>query len=319
MGGDVGESGVAVAADARATEEVNAGVKFVMDEWHTSVRADSARGDALVVGRKPGGRAFGRSGDSRAGEGPCSEGTHYAENLVVAPPWIESCLENEIRALVKGVVGLVIIQTSQIARRCNQAVLGLEFAAESGLRIFHGQRHRQLVVREGLRDPETKLTRPTEADVILRVNRHWTGFGERLGSFLGFSHQAPHLAAGDGPAAFEGRLRPELPLAERIAVRLVVVRGDARGQKVTLEVAADLDVVELALNPGADLRLASGKVQVIHVGVGGASERNSLEVRIHVVGNSPLPVHGFRSHEPAGSDCDSLEANLVRIRLVFIR
>ncbi len=42
-------------------------------------------------------------------------GSHHAENLVVAPSWIESCLEDKIRALVKGVVCLVVVKTSQIA------------------------------------------------------------------------------------------------------------------------------------------------------------------------------------------------------------
>src|SRR4029077_222838 len=132
-------------------------------------------------------------------------------------------------------------------------------------------------------------------------------------------NQAPHLAAGDGPAAFESRLRPELALPECVAVGLVVIRGNTRRQEVTLEVAADFNAIELSGNSSVNLGLSAGKVQVIHVGVGGAGERNSLEVCVHVVGDGTLAINTFSRHEAAGRNRDSLEADLIRIGLVFIR
>src|SRR5579862_5139729 len=144
-----------------------------MEERSAGISADSTCSYALVVGPKPGGRALGRSGDPRAGEGSCAERAHHAENFVVAPSWIERRLEDKIGRLIKGVVCLVVVESGEVARRSNQGVLSLEFAAESGLRIFDRHRDTQLIVCESLRDPETVLTRPTEAHVILRVNRHW--------------------------------------------------------------------------------------------------------------------------------------------------
>src|SRR5580698_1979913 len=69
------------------------------------------------------------------------------------------------------------------------------------------------------------LPGPTEADGILRVDSHWERFRAVIGPMPGFGSQTPHLAPGEGESVVKGRLSPCLPLAQRIAVALVVVGG----------------------------------------------------------------------------------------------
>src|SRR4029077_14500626 len=101
-----------------------------MEEWHASISADSTCCYGLVIGERTRDRgvvdgARRCSGRSSAGEDSRAERAHHAENFVVAPTWIESCLKDKIRALVKGIVRLVVVQTSQIAGCSNQGVLRL--------------------------------------------------------------------------------------------------------------------------------------------------------------------------------------------------
>src|SRR5215469_15525840 len=109
----IGESRVAVPADARATEEVNAGVKFVVEERHAGVPADSASSDALVVSQRTRARravdgARRVSARSCTREDPCMECAHKTEDFVVTPPWIGGHFKYEVGGAVERIVGLIV-------------------------------------------------------------------------------------------------------------------------------------------------------------------------------------------------------------------
>src|ERR1700728_4176718 len=101
-------------------------------------------------------------------------------------------------------------------------------SCQSGLAFFNRSAEPEFVV-EVLGDAESVLPRPAEAGYVLRVDDLRQGFGTVIHAVRGFRQQTPLLAAGECPAAIEGRLRPDLALTKGVAVALVVVgRGGGR-------------------------------------------------------------------------------------------
>ncbi len=97
---------------------------------------------------------------------------------------------------------------------------------------FSTEKPNQTLLLIVLGHAEAVLPRPAEAHGVLRIDRHGQRFGAIVFADLGFRHQAPHLAAGEGPAALQRGLTPNLALAQDVAVALVVVGGDAGAEEV---------------------------------------------------------------------------------------
>src|SRR5882672_1488269 len=136
----------------------------------------------------------------------------------MAPARIQSSLEDEVRRLVDGVAGGVKAVEKAATRTRSieeELAVGYAAAAEGRLRLFRAEGEHEFIV-EGLSYAEAELPSPREADVVLRVDSHGKGFGAVVDTFLGFGHEAPHLAAGNGPSAIELSFAPKLALAHGV-------------------------------------------------------------------------------------------------------
>ena len=123
-------------------------------------------------------------------------------------------------------------------------------AAAADCRLWPFDRNRESeLAAEVLHDAEAVLARPSEADGILRIDRQRNPFLAVVDALLIFGGQRPHLAAGEAPAAVELGLRPNLALAQNIAVALAVVGGDASAQPVRFVVAGQLCRRRICLPP----------------------------------------------------------------------
>ena len=86
-------------------------------------------------------------------------------------------------------------------------------SGQSGLRVFYRHREPGLVV-EALGYAKPILPGPTEADVILRVDRHGNSFSAVIHTMLCLGNQAPHLPAREGETIVECDLPEGLALTQ---------------------------------------------------------------------------------------------------------
>ena len=91
-----------------------------------------------------------------------------------------------------------------------------------------------------------------------------------------------------------------MPLAQDVAVRLVVVGGDACAQPVHLVVAGQGHVVELADGLEGQARLASRSLELAHLRRIRMLQWNSGEGRVESAAGGRGAVHGFSRQEAAG-------------------
>ena len=191
------------------------------------------------------------------------------------------------------------------------------------VRSFHRSRQRELhAFAKGLRNTQCLLPSPIEPYRVLRVDRHRQRFGAVVRSLLRFGNQAPHLAAGDLEAVVPMRLSPSLTNSQDVAVALVVVRTDTRAEEVGLDVAAQLDVSQLAFRQHAQTRLTCARVPLCRLSARISRERNAVQRRVNVAARRLVAEHGFSRQEPARGDRDALEANrnrIVRTRRLTVR
>src|SRR5580700_10058450 len=101
---------------------MEADVEVMVKEGRASIDADASSGPAIVTckrarvsGADTVNDARGCRTSSNAGENPRAEGAYHAEDFVVAPSRFKHRLDDKVRRLVKGIVGLVVVQTTQIA------------------------------------------------------------------------------------------------------------------------------------------------------------------------------------------------------------
>src|ERR1700722_13136096 len=122
---------------------------------------------------------------------------------------------------------------------------------QSRLRVFE-RRAQPDFVAEVLHDAGAILTRRAEADRVLWIDRHRQSFASIIHAVFGFRHQAPHLAAGEAKAVVERRLSPDLPLTQRVAVALVVIRSRPTREEVSFVVSGELRHAQLAFRQQRD-------------------------------------------------------------------
>ena len=128
--------------------------------------------------------------------------------------------------------------------------------ADRGLRIFHRDCEPDFV-SEIFRDAQTILPRPAEPGRVLRINGHRQSFAAIVYALLGFRNQAPHLSTCEGEPVIEGNLAKGLPLAEGIAVALVVIGGYTGREKIGLHVSGKLRMREFPFHQHRHTGLAS--------------------------------------------------------------
>src|SRR5271163_3106280 len=239
---DIRQAGRAVSADTVAREEMDSNVELVSHR-RAPVQTDAAPNFVAVVGAarvgnvaraaRDGRRQYsvGRRDNAATGEDAIAEVANQTKNFVMPKAWLDGQLGDEVWRRIKGVVGGGIVETCAGPLRTNEEVVlaGGEGSSERGLRVLHRGSPGQLVA-QFLGDPEAILPRPTEADSIRRVDGHRRCLAPVVHALLGLGNQAPHLASGESPPAVQSGLRERLPLAECVAVALVVVRCNAGGQ-----------------------------------------------------------------------------------------
>src|SRR4029077_1355432 len=119
--------------------------ELLVEEREPCVAANAATRDGVIVGAQRRWRygsvnhARGCYTRSRAGEDASAESADDAKHLVVAPAGLPSAFDDEVGRVVVRVVGLVVEQAAEVARRGDQGVLRLDFSAEERLRPFHGK------------------------------------------------------------------------------------------------------------------------------------------------------------------------------------
>src|SRR5579864_4738253 len=258
-----------VTPDAITGDRFPANVEFLVEQRHHKADTAAAAGAGVVqganrTGREQSGkrarnadRSGGRLGvvglraDNAAGEDTIAEGAQDAEHFVVSPARIESGLDDEVRRFVDRVSRGIdeVFQAATRARCVNESIAnrgddagvvgtyrGEPSSADGGLWAFDRCGKREFSA-EVLHDAERVLTRPGEADDVLRVDHHGKSFAKVLDAFAIFRRQSPHLAAGKAPAVVEEGLAPDLALAEDITIALAIVGGHSGTEEVALEVA----------------------------------------------------------------------------------
>ena len=166
-------------------------------------------------------------------------------------------LEDEVRRRVKRIVGGRIIQSTANAGTAQSEVQGIAASREGCLRILQRCSQPDVIV-EVLGHAEPVLPRPAETNVVLGIDGHGQDFGAVVDALLSLGNQAPHLTPGETPSIAQGSLTPNLPLAEAVAVALVVVGSYASRKKVSFHVTGKLGVVEFAFSEQGDSRLPAG-------------------------------------------------------------
>src|SRR5712671_4926067 len=112
-------------------------------------------------------------------------------------------------------------------------------SGDRGLRVFHRYREPRLVV-EVLGQAQSILPGEGETRSMVRVNGQGSGFRAVVHPVLGFGKEGPHLAAGDVPAIVESGSDISLPLAQRIAIGLIIVGGNAHAEEVSFVITGEL-------------------------------------------------------------------------------
>src|SRR5215469_4101631 len=261
-GGHIRDLRVAIASDAVPEHAVRTNLDFLSRiKRKTIVDATAAAGARVIEGAGGGSNSTtacrqwvvdvdvgGRHvGEHKAWIDVSAVIGNDSEHLVVAAAGFESGLNDKVRRGVRRVAGAVggIEQPTTRSRGANKERGRSAVGGQGGLGILDGEADPGFVV-EVLGDAEAVLPRPSKPDVICRVDRHRRGLGTVVQALLGFRGQAPHLAAGDGPAARKSRLTPDLALAHAVAVALTTVRGRAGTQPVELVIAGHFYGVGLA-------------------------------------------------------------------------
>src|SRR5260370_24732030 len=112
-------------------------------------------------------------------------------------------------------------------------------SGDRGLRFFSRYREPRLVV-EVLGQAKSRRRGEGETRSIVRVNGHGSCFRAVVDPVLGFGKEGPHLAAGDGPAVVESGLGISLPLAQRVAIGLIIVGGNAHAEEISFVITGEL-------------------------------------------------------------------------------
>ncbi len=215
----------------RAVPAYTVPIKGVKAEFHmlghgdAAVRSHSAAILRRVIGSLRGSGAGQAQNRFHARIDAVAESTEDAEDFVVAESGFKGCLDDNVWHRVERIVGgrVRVIQTAASAGTAESEVRGSGAVyREGGLRILQRSGQPEAIV-EVLGQADAPLPRKTETDRIVRVNGHGHRFGSVVDPLLGFCGQGPHLAAREGPAIVEGSLPPSLPLAQGVAVGLVVV------------------------------------------------------------------------------------------------
>ncbi len=233
-------------------------------------------------------------------------------------------LDDKVRQLVDGVAGGIegVVETAARAGSvepeilvggdnagCGGVGVGAEATAtDGGLRTFDGDCRGKLIV-EGLGYAEGVSALPGETNDVLRINLRRECFGTQADALLVFRGQAPHLAAANGEAVVESRLRPQLALTENVRVALAVVGSCARAEKVRFVVTGQIGGTNFCAEEQAEARLASGKVHFRELAERVALVRNGVEGRVDVGAESVLTIDGSRFDETARGESDALEAD----------
>src|SRR5581483_2198495 len=156
-----------------------------------------------------------------------AEIANHAKDFEMSKARFRRSLEDKVRRGIKGVSGGAVIQPASRARRPKNKILRVPACREESLRILNRSAEPEFVGKI-LDDTEPKLPRPAEANVILRVDGHRQNFGTVVQALPRFRYQAPYLPTRETEAVVQCRLPPDLPLAECIAMALVVIGGDTR-------------------------------------------------------------------------------------------
>src|SRR5262249_47975638 len=149
-----------------------------------------------------------------------------SEHFVVAKSGFCRQLDHKIWRLIHAVAGGVdeVIQTAARTLGVDEEICRETASPDRRLRRFHRETQRELAA-EILGYAEAVLAGPAEAHGVLRIDGHRQGFGAVVEQLLGLRYQAPHLAAREGPSAFQVRACENLALPQHVAVALTVVRG----------------------------------------------------------------------------------------------
>src|SRR6516225_10841651 len=234
-GGHVRDLRVGVASDAVAEDAVGTNLDFLSRvERQTNIDAAAAAGARVIEGASGGSNSTTACGQRvasahKARINVSAVVANDAEHLVVAAAGFEGGFDDKVRRRVCRVACAVncIEQPTARSRGTNKERGRSAVGSQCELGILDGEADPGFVV-EVLGDTEAVLPRPSKPHVICRVDRQRSGFGTVVQALPGFRDQAPHLAAGDGPAVRKGRLAPNLALAQAIGVAGASARFGAR-------------------------------------------------------------------------------------------
>src|SRR5271156_486899 len=243
----------AVAAGAVSVQPFQSERELLIKNCDPAAGADGAADRAVVIGAD---RIASEGSGPGWWSGGCvrvnaiTEEAGDAEDFIVAVVSLTRfpyCLGDDIGSDVEGVVGVDVVKAAVISSRTDHFVQ--RQATAGGVQRFGILRRStqpERVREELLGYPEGVLPRPHEAGFVLRVDGGRKDFRAVILARSVFGRERPHLASGKGPAVAQSGLRPELALANDIAVRLVVIRGNASAQPVHFVIAGHRHVVQLA-------------------------------------------------------------------------
>ena len=144
----------------------------------------------------------------------------------------------------------------------------------------------------------------------MRVNGLRQDLGTVLQSVASLRHQAPHLAARNGPTARRFGLSEDLALAICVTVALVGVGSHAGGQPIAFPVTSPGPVADLTFGQDCETRLAAAGIELGEARVRCAVERSAGELGVDIGAHAAVAPHRFSCEEAAGeADRGSLEMN----------
>src|SRR5581483_10250044 len=197
-------------------------------------------------------------------------------------------LKDQVRHWVEGVIRGRVIEATAVPGGSDEQVGRQVVAADRVyLRILDRHTDPELVI-EVLGNAEAELARPSEADDVVRVYHEWQRFSTIVEPLPRLGEQAPLLAAGNGPAVVEGHLPEQLAHAVGVAVALVAVGSDAGREPIHFIVAGQFHAGGFPLDEEAEARLATRSVKFWRVAGSAGGERDRVERRINVTGQSAL-------------------------------
>ena len=232
-------------------------IQFFRKERETSVGADSAANSGIIECACRGG------GSIRENSRPVHAGN--SKNFVMSPSRFKHRLEDEVRREVEGVVGGRIEKAAAGPGSRDQKIVGIPVPSKSGLSAFDRSRQPNFIV-EVLGHAESILARPAEAGNRYCASMVKAAASLRLStpSFVSVTrlHFCPPVKR---PPVGRGRPCPSLPLAQGVAVALVVVGGDAGGEEKSASrntAPVSFCSIDLPFRQHADARLAGRGVEL---------------------------------------------------------